>query len=85
MSNINEIHPPIKFDFNYSKTQIHFLDITITKTSTRKLLTTPYKKEIDRQSYLNRNQNTLKLLNEASPIYKQRLKIICTAEEDFTE
>ena len=26
---INETHPSIKFDFNYSKTQMHFLDITI--------------------------------------------------------
>ena len=46
ISKINEVHPSIKFDFNYSKTQIHFLDIT-TKTSTGKLLTTLHKKEID--------------------------------------
>ena len=29
-SKINEIHPSIKLDFNYSKTQIRFLDITTT-------------------------------------------------------
>ena len=51
---INEVHPSFTFDFNYSKTQIHFLDITITKTSTGKLLTTLYSKEIDQQSYLHR-------------------------------
>ena len=49
---INKVHPSIKFDFNYSKTQIH-LNTTIAKTSTEKLLTTQYKAEIDRQSYLH--------------------------------
>ena len=54
ISKYNKVQPSIKFHFNYSKTQIHFLDITITKTSTGKLLTTPYKKEIERKSYLHR-------------------------------
>ena len=31
ISNINEVHPSNKFDFNYSKIQMHFLDITIKK------------------------------------------------------
>ena len=53
ISKINEVHHSIKLDFNYSKTQIHFLDITITKTSTGKLLITLCQKEIDRQSYLH--------------------------------
>ena len=50
----NELHPSIKFHFNYSKIQIHFLDITITKTSIGKLLETLYRKEIDQQPYLHR-------------------------------
>ena len=31
MIKINEVHPSIRFDFNYSKTQIPFLDISIKK------------------------------------------------------
>ena len=31
ISKINEAHASIKFDFNYPKTQIHFIDITIAK------------------------------------------------------
>ena len=45
--------PSIKFDFNYSKTQIHFLDITIAKTSTGIVSTTLYRKEITWKSYAN--------------------------------
>ena len=48
ISKINEVHPSIRFDFNYSKTQIHFSDIAITKSSRGILLATPYKKQIDR-------------------------------------
>ena len=75
----------IKFDFNYSKTQIHFLDITITKT-TRKLLTPLYRKEIDRQSYLHRKSEHPETLKRSIP-YSQalRLKRVCTTKEDFTE
>ena len=50
ISKISEVHLSIKFDF---KTQIYFLVITIAKTSTGKLSTALYKKEIDRQFYLH--------------------------------
>ena len=40
-----EVHPSIKFDFSYSKTQIHLLDIAIKKKSTQKFLTTLYGKK----------------------------------------
>ena len=81
-SKINEVHPSIKFDFNFSKTQIHFLDITITKTSTGKLLTTLYRKEIDRQSYLHRKSEHPETLKRNIAL---RLKTTCITKKDFTE
>ena len=68
ISPLNLISTTRKPKYIYStspKTQIHFLDIT--KTSTEKLLTTLYKKEINVSI---ENQCTLKLLNESSPICK---------------
>ena len=86
ISKINEVHPSIKFDFNYSETQIQFLDISITKTSPGKPLTTLYNKEIDRKSYLHQNSEHPETLKR-SISYSQplRLKRICTTVEDFTE
>ena len=78
--------PPIRFDFNYSKTQILSLDITITKLSTVKLLTTLYKKEIDQQSYLHRKSEHSETLKQSIPYsHTQILKRIFTTEENFTE
>ena len=70
ISKINEVHPSIRFDFNYSKTQIHFSDIDITKSSRGILLATPYKKKLTGNPVSIENKSTLKLLNEASPIRK---------------
>ena len=85
ISTISEVHLSIKCDFNYSKTQIHFLDITITKTSTGKLLTI-YKKEMDRQSYLHQKPEDHETLKRSIP-YSQALRLrgICITEEDLTE
>ena len=67
---IIEVQPFIKFDFNYSKTQIHLLDIAITKTSTGNLLTTLNRKTSTANLISIENQRTLKFLNESSPISK---------------
>ena len=56
---------------NYSKTQKHFLDITIKDRPTEKLLTILYRKEIDRQCIFIENQSTLKFLYEAFPILSE--------------
>ena len=73
------------FDYDYSKTQRYFLD-TITKLSTGKLLTTLYRKEIDRRSSLHRKSKHLEILKRSIP-YSQalRLKRICTTKKDFPE
>ena len=59
---INEVHSSIKSNFNCSKIQIHFLDITKAKASTARLLTG--------NLISIENQTTQKLLNETSPICK---------------
>ena len=63
ISKINEVHPSIKVDFNYSKAQIHFCDITTTRASTGKISKTLYRKEINRQSYSYRKSQHLQTLN----------------------
>ena len=83
ISKINEVHLSIKFDF---KTQIYFLVITVAKTSTGKLSTALYKKEIDRQSYLHWKSKHPETLKRSTPFSQAlRLKRICTAEEDFKD
>ena len=86
ISKISELQLSIKSDFNYSKAQIHFLDITITKTSTGKTLLILYRKEINQQSYLHQKSEHPETLKQRIP-YSQalRLKRICTTKEDFTE
>ena len=66
---ISKVHPSIKFDFNFSKTQIH-LTTTIAKTSTEKLLTLYKKKWTDNLISIEYH-SSLKPLNEASPIRKR--------------
>ena len=83
MSKIYEIYPSIKLDFNYSKTQIHFLDLTITKTSTGKLLTTLYKKEVNRQSYLLRSYNENEIQQQISFIHSNLISKTFTIERAY--
>ena len=85
ISKINEVHPSITFDFDYSKTQTYFLHI-ITKLSAEKLLTTLYREEIDRQPSLHRKSKHLETLKRSIP-YSQalRLKRICTTKKNFPE
>ena len=51
---INQVHPSIKFDYEISKTEINFLDLTIYKDSKGKLATKLYTKPTDRQAYLQK-------------------------------
>ena len=81
---INSIHPTIKFDFNYSKTNTCFLDTSITITDERKLKTSIYSKPTDRKAYLHAKSYHPKSTKEAIS-YSQALRIrrICTEESDF--
>ena len=51
---MNQIHPSIEFDLNYSGSGVNLLDATVKKSSTGELSTMLYKKETDCQAYLHR-------------------------------
>ena len=53
MRYLNKKNPSIKFKFKYSQTKIEFLDVLIYKDKKNMLQTTIYKKQIDRQNYLD--------------------------------
>ena len=83
---INKVHQTIKFDHDYSKTEINFLDLTIYKDATGKLATKVYTKPADRQAYLHRNSAHPSHLKKSIP-YGQalRLRRICSDLNEFNE
>ena len=58
---INEVHPSVKFDFNFPNKEINFLDTAVYKTQSGKLDHKLYRKGYDRQLIYIVNQNTLNL------------------------
>ena len=50
---INKVHDHIKFDSNYSKNSINFLDTTVFKNERRSLSTKLYTKPTDRPGYIH--------------------------------
>ena len=52
---INQVHSTIKFTYEYSTKEIHFLDITLKKDVHGNLSTDIYQKSTDTHSYLQRN------------------------------
>ena len=82
---INEVHPTIKLDYEYSRTKIHFLDTTVSVSGNR-LGTTLYTKPTDRKAYLHARSYHPKSTKEAIA-YSQaaRLRRICTDKDDFQE
>ena len=81
---INSIHPTIKFDFNYSRNSINFLDTTVIITDEKKIKTTIYTKPTDQKSYLHAKSYHPKSTKEAIA-FSQALRIrrICTDDSDF--
>ena len=53
MSDLNKKHPSIKFEFKYSQTKIEFLDVLAYKDRNNVLQTIIYRKQTDRQNYLD--------------------------------
>ena len=45
---INEVHPPMKFDFKFSNKEINFFDAVVSKRHSSKLDTKLYRKESNR-------------------------------------
>lgn len=53
IAKINQVHPSIKFIFNYSSDSVSLLGTTVKRFSTGKLSTTLFKKETECQAYLH--------------------------------
>ena len=82
---INKAHPTIKFDYEFSKKSVNFLDTKVT-ISGRRLSTSVYSKPTDRKAYLHRKSYHPQSTKE-SIAYSQatRLRRICTEDSDFKE
>ena len=82
MSDLNKKHPSIKFEFKYSQTKIEFLDVLVHKDHNNMLQATIYRKQTDRQSYLDARSEHPKLLEDNMP-YSQALRIkrICSSQQ----
>ena len=84
MSGLNKKHPSIKFEFKYSQTKIEFLDVLVYKDHNNMLQTTIYRKQTDRQNYLDARSEHPKLMKD-SISYSQALRIkrICSSQQEF--
>ena len=67
MSNLNKKQPSIKFEFKYSQTKIESLDILVYKDQNNVLQTTIYRKQTDRQNFLDAQSEHPKLLKDNIP------------------
>ena len=84
ISNWNKKHPSIKFEFKNSQKKIEFLDVLVYKDHNNMLQTTIYRKQTDRQNYLDARSEHPKLLKDSIP-YNQALRIkrICSSQQEF--
>ena len=84
INKINQKQKTKKFDFNYSKTKIEFLDDLVFKDINNKLQTTLYKNPTNCQSYLHANSKHTRSLTK-SIINSQTLgvKRICFTNSEF--
>ena len=80
---INDIHPSIKFDCNYSRERVSFLDTYIHLDSTGRLSTSLFTKPTDRNAFLHHDSYHPPNLLKNIP-YGQflRAKKICSQPED---
>ena len=83
LNELNAKHPSTKFKYEISKKRISFLDTEI-YIKDKKLHTQIFKKETDRQIFLNINSEQPKSLKISIP-YSQALRIkrICSTKKDF--
>ena len=81
---INEAHPSIKFDVNYSYTEVNFLDTLVKITSNNELVTTLYRKPTDRNTFIHRKSYHPPATKKSIP-YSQALRLsrICSKDEDY--
>ena len=84
ISDLKKEHPSIKFEFKYSQTKIEFADVLVYKDHNNMLQTTIYRKQTDRQNYLDARSEHSKLVKYSIP-YSQALRIkrICSSQQEF--
>ena len=84
MSGLNKKHPSIKFEFKYSRTKIECLDVLVVKDHNNMPQRTIYRKETDRQNYLESRSEHPKLLKDSIP-YSQALrkKRNCSSQQEL--
>ena len=74
MSDLNKNHSSIKFEFKYSQTKIKFLNVLVYKGHNIMLQTRIYRKQTDRQNYLDTRSEHPKSLKDSIP-YSHALRI----------
>ena len=72
MSELNQKHPSIKFDYKFDCKQIEFLDTLVYIDQQNKLQTTLFRKSSDRQNFLNAKSEHPYSLKKSIP-YSQAL------------
>ena len=84
VNEINKKHHSIKFDFEFSKEKIEFLDTLVYKDYHNRLQTTLYKKPTDRQNYLHAKSAHPLSLKKSIP-YSQALRIkrLCSTFDEY--
>ena len=84
ITKLNASHHSIKFDLNYSYSEINFLDTLIYKDENGKLQTKIYRKPSDRPNYLH-SYSEHPISTKNSIIFSQALRIkrICSEESEF--
>ena len=79
IDNLNQKHPTIKFEFNYSRTSINFLDTKVYTNENGTLFTTIYRKPSDRRNFLHYKSAHLKALKDnITHSQALRIKRICS-------
>ena len=83
---INEIHPSIKFNFNFSTKEINFLETVFYKIQSGKLETKLCRKESDRQAYLHRKPKHSESLKRSIPFVQVlHLRRICSTNNELQD
>ena len=84
MKEINTVHPTIKFEVEFSRTKVNFLDTTVSITPEKHLKTSLYQKPTDRHNFLHHKSYHPSSTKKSLP-YSQALRIkrICTLDNDF--
>ena len=84
ISELNDKHGSIKFDFEMSKRQIPFLDTIVYLDERNHIQTKLYRKQTDRQNYLHRaSEHPEPLKNKLAYSQALRIKRICFEDTEY--